>query len=251
MYQVKLETKYPDTKIVQQTTEINIMAKPNPRNRSDKEGKASVPSGQSPSTTPVKKKKGNLDIRRYLMIGMVALAMLSFIFTSLPNNFGGRGGSSNTSNSSAADMAAAEAAAKAASEAATLAEPTFTHEGALSFKKADGTTIREIRMEVADDEPQRVKGMMYRKSIPNDTGMLFIFPETELRSFWMKNTYVPLDILFVAEDKTIINIHKNTPTLTEQNFPSTAPAKYVVEVAGGYTSAYGIEPGHKIEFSMN
>jgi uncharacterized protein len=225
------------------------MAKPNPKNRPDKEIKASVPAGHSASGTTNRKKKGKIDIRRYLMIGMVALAMLSFIFTSLPGKFGFLSGSNNSNSTEASD--AARAAAEAAAEAAAPSEPAFTEEGSLSFKKADGTVVKEIRMEVADDEPQRVRGMMYRKSIPNDTGMLFIFPDNAPRSFWMKNTYVPLDIIFVAEDKTIVNIHKNTPTLTEQNFPSTAPAKYVVEVAGGYTSAYGIEPGQKIDFSMN
>ncbi|MFT4667086.1 MAG: uncharacterized membrane protein (UPF0127 family) [Polaribacter sp.] len=217
------------------------MAKSNKKRKEEKTIRASVPTERSASTTPRRKKKKKIDIKRYLMIGFIGLAMVSFIFTSLPSGTLG-GGKTKRSNSSASSPAAVPAA--------PAAVPTFKEEGSLSFKKADGTAIRSIKLEVADDEPQRNQGMMYRKSIPNDTGMIFLFPDVAPRSFWMKNTYVSLDIIFVGADKKIINIHENTATLTEQNFPSTAPAKYVVEVAGGYTNAYGIKAGDLIDFEV-
>ncbi len=218
------------------------MAKSNKKRKGEKTIKASVPTERSASTKPRRKKKRKIDIKRYLMIGFIGLAMVSFIFTSLPSGTlgGGKAKRSNSSSSSATSVPTAPSAV-----------PTFKEEGSLSFKKADGTAIRSIKLEVADDEAQRAQGMMYRKSIPNDTGMIFIMPTEAPQSFWMKNTYVSLDIIFVGADMKIVNIHENTPTLTEQNFPSTAPAKYVVEVAGGYTNAYGIKAGDLIDFTVN
>ncbi|MFK7807157.1 MAG: DUF192 domain-containing protein [Saprospiraceae bacterium] len=189
-----------------------------------------------------RKKKKKIDIKRYLMIGFIGLAMISFIFTSLPGGgFNmGNNNNNNRSNNNTATLPPTTAPAV----------PTFKEEGKLTFKKADGTAIREIKLEVADDDKQRAQGMMYRKNIPNDTGMIFLFPEAKPQSFWMRNTYVSLDIIFVDENNKIVNIHENTPTLTDDQFPSTAPSKYVVEVAGGYTNAYGIKAGDMIEFEV-
>lgn len=201
-----------------------------------------MPNDNQSTPKPRRKKKKKIDIKRYLMIGFIGLAMISFIFTSLPTggfNFGAANKDNRTSTT-----------APNLPSTTTTAEPTFKEEGKLTFKKADGTAIREIKLEVADDDKQRAQGMMYRKTIPNDTGMIFLFPEAKPQSFWMKNTYVSLDIIFVDANNKIINIHENTPTLTEDQFPSTAPAKYVVEVAGGYTNAYGIGPGDMIEFEV-
>ena len=64
----------------------------------------------------------------------------------------------------------------------------------------------------------------------------------------MRNTYLPLDMIFINGDKKIVTIHKNTKTLSDQSYPSTAPAKYVVEVVGGFTDKYGIKEGDSITF---
>ena len=208
--------------------------------KSNKNIKASTPI-ESAKRKQRKRKRKKIDIKRYLMIGFIGLAMISFIFTSLPSNFSGMSKAKKSNNRSATST-------KLPTQ--TRTEPTFKEEGTLQFVDAQGKALRSIRIEIADDEAQRTQGMMFRKSIPNDTGMLFIFPDESPRSFWMKNTYVPLDIIFVATDKTIVNIHENTPTLTEQRFESTAPAKYVVEVAGGFSKAYGIKAGDKIDFKV-
>ncbi len=195
-----------------------------------------------PTTTkkPKRRKKRKPDIKRYLMIGFIFLAMISFIFTSLPPMTGSRTSSAGSSANTGGNAATAASGSSAA--------PTFKEEGSLKFLKSSGELIREIRLEVADDQAQRAQGMMYRKSVPTDTGMIFLFDEEAPQSFWMKNTYVPLDIIFVSADKKIVNIHQNTTPLSEQRYPSTAPAKYVVEVAAGYTAAYGINPGDEIDF---
>ena len=77
-------------------------------------------------------------------------------------------------------------------------------------------------------------------------GMFFIFNREELQSFWMKNTFLPLDIIFVNKANTIVKIHKHTQPLSEQSYPSENPAIYVVEVNSGYADKYNIKEGDKI-----
>jgi len=91
-------------------------------------------------------------------------------------------------------------------------------------------------------------GLMFRKSMEDTKGMLFIFDKTDMHSFWMKNTIMSLDILFVNEDKEIVKIHKNTKPYSTESLPSGKPAIYVVEVIAGFTDKYGVKEGDKIEF---
>lgn len=103
-----------------------------------------------------------------------------------------------------------------------------------------------IDAEIAETDAHRQRGLMYRTSLPDTEGMLFIFERSRKLSFWMRNTCLPLDMIFVAEDGTIVHIEENTPTLTDQTFPSGCPAKYVVEVAAGWTRARGVKAGQKL-----
>lgn len=80
-------------------------------------------------------------------------------------------------------------------------------------------------------------------------GMLFIFQNEEPQSFWMKNTVIPLDIMFVNSKKEIIKIHKSTTPFSEKSLPSEKPAIYVVEVNGGFADKYGIKEGDAISFA--
>ena len=75
--------------------------------------------------------------------------------------------------------------------------PQFKKEGELYFVKATGDTIRKIDIEIAEPEYERTRGLMYRRNMKDTQGMLFIFDKPDMRSFWMKNTYIPLDIMFV------------------------------------------------------
>jgi uncharacterized membrane protein (UPF0127 family) len=124
----------------------------------------------------------------------------------------------------------------------------FTKEGELDFLNAQGDIISSIEIEIADDDLQTQRGLMYRRSMKQNRGMLFIFPDEEERSFWMKNTLISLDILYVNADKEIVSISENAPTKSEQSIWSEAPAKYVVEVNAGYVAQYGIAVGDKIQF---
>ena len=85
-------------------------------------------------------------------------------------------------------------------------------------------------------------------TLPDDRGMLFIFDEQQELSFWMANTPLPLDIIFVNEDKKIVRIHHSTPPYSQQNFTSGSPALYAIETNGGYAVAHDIQEGMKVAF---
>lgn len=130
-----------------------------------------------------------------------------------------------------------------------IQEPQFKKEGELEFlKKDEKTVISKIDIEIADNTPERMQGLMYRKLMDENKGMLFLFQEYEQQGFYMRNTIIPLDIIFLDSSKQIIKIHKNTIPFSETTLPSGKPSMYVVEVNAGYTDKYGIKDGDKIKF---
>lgn len=126
-------------------------------------------------------------------------------------------------------------------------EPRFVKEGELAFlNPATKDTIQQIDIELAERPDEIQYGMMYRKSMDENTGMLFIMPQERPQSFYMKNTYVSLDIIYINSKGEVVSIQKNARPLDETSLPSEGPASYVLEVKGGYTDKYGIEKGTKI-----
>ncbi|MFZ1519631.1 MAG: DUF192 domain-containing protein [Ignavibacteriaceae bacterium] len=125
---------------------------------------------------------------------------------------------------------------------------TFKKEGELTFTDSLGTLKAKIDLEIADTEYERQLGLMNRKEMKKNEGMLFIFPLQGNQSFWMRNTLISLDILFVNDQKQIVTIHKNTKILSDQSYPATKPSIYVVEVLAGYTDKYNILVGDKIDW---
>ncbi len=105
-----------------------------------------------------------------------------------------------------------------------------------------------ITIQIADNNAQRAEGLMWRKYMPEDDGMLFEFDDQEILNFWMKNTYIPLDMVFADSNGTIVRIYANAAPLNENTISSDKPAQYVVEVNGGFCARYGINVGDKIEF---
>lgn len=129
-------------------------------------------------------------------------------------------------------------------------EPQFRKEGMLQFKDSTGKQLMEIEIELADDQYERSQGMMYRKSMAENRGMLFIFPEPDHQSFWMKNCYVSLDMIFVGADMKVVSIQKNTPIMSTAAQPSNGLAQYVIEVNAGFSDRYGIYPGVVVSYQI-
>ncbi|RMG83169.1 MAG: DUF192 domain-containing protein [Bacteroidetes bacterium] len=131
-----------------------------------------------------------------------------------------------------------------------VVEPVFQKEGELSFKSAEtGEELAKIDIEIADDESQQMMGLMYRKSMDENKGMLFLFDKNDpTTGFWMKNTYISLDIIFADENKKIITIYENTEPLSERSLPPAKPAVYVVEVVAGFVKKHGIKEGDIFDF---
>mgnify|MGYP000400941206 CR=1 FL=1 len=127
-------------------------------------------------------------------------------------------------------------------------EPKFKDEGDL-YIVSEGDTLKKIEIELANTPEKIQYGMMYRKSLEEDHGMLFFMGEERPQSFWMKNTYVPLDIIFINANQQIVSIQKNAKPLSEESLPSMGNASYVLEVAGGISDTYGFEKGNQVYFS--
>ena len=137
---------------------------------------------------------------------------------------------------------------KPAKEKPRPAGPQFKKEGELYLVKAAGDTIRKIDIVIADIESERTIGLMHRRSMPDTQGMLFIFDREEPRSFWMRNTLIGLDILYIKEDGTIESIAKYCVPKLEKSLPSKGPALYVLEVIEGFCDIHGIAEGDRIDF---
>lgn len=126
---------------------------------------------------------------------------------------------------------------------------SFTKNGELTFIDSANIILAKIDIEIADTDYKRQLGLMYRETMDEYQGMLFLFPLETFQSFWMRNTILSLDIIFVNSNKEIVNIHKNTTPFSDKSYPSTAPSLYVVEVIAGFTEKHGINPGDRIEWT--
>lgn len=129
-------------------------------------------------------------------------------------------------------------------------EVTFTKEGELTLKKATtDSIIAKLDIEFAATEYETQTGLMYRKSMQKDRGMLFIFSDEIQRAFYMKNTEFALDIIYIDGDKNIVSIQKNAKPYDKSSLPSGAPAKYVLEINAGLSDMWGLEAGDVVEFT--
>jgi hypothetical protein len=124
----------------------------------------------------------------------------------------------------------------------------FKHEGNLSVLDSSNNLLKNIEIEIADNNFERQTGLMYRKKMDNDKGMLFIFDTSEIKSFYMKNTFISLDILYINSNNTIINIIESTQPLNETSLFSDLPVKYVLEINAGLSKKWNIKKGSKISY---
>lgn len=116
----------------------------------------------------------------------------------------------------------------------------FKHHGDLAFVTSTGDTLKTIQIEVVDDMQMIQAGLMYRKELTDDQGMLFVMPREEIQTFWMKNTVISLDMIFATSTGVIQTIRHRTIPYSLESVNSTGPAKYVLEVRAGFAEEYGI-----------
>lgn len=103
-------------------------------------------------------------------------------------------------------------------------------------------------LELADTPEERRRGLMYREDLGPDEGMLFVFPDSRMRSFWMRNTPLPLSIAYIDDSGVILEIHEMEP-FSEAPVPSSHPVRYALEVNAGRFTEVGVRPGDRIQLS--
>ncbi|APR75735.1 Hypothetical protein A7982_01081 [Minicystis rosea] len=123
-------------------------------------------------------------------------------------------------------------------------KPPVLRTGKVTFTDAQDKTIS---VEIAENDHDRQRGLMYRKSMPEDQGMIFWFDEKGNHSFWMHNTCIPLDMLYIDGDGLIVGIEENTPTMSDDTFEVGCESQYVLEVNAGWTRAHGVRAGQKVK----
>ena len=104
----------------------------------------------------------------------------------------------------------------------------------------------EFQVEIADSEPERNQGLMYRQELAPDHGMLFVFPRTTRIAMWMKNTPLPLDMLFIAEDGRVVDLHERAVPFSLETIAAGRRARYVLEVNGGTVDRLGLAVGDRV-----
>lgn len=108
-----------------------------------------------------------------------------------------------------------------------------------------------FQVEVADTESKREQGLMFRKKLDEGGGMLFIFKKEGIYPFWMKNTLIPLDIIWIGADKKVVFVENNAAPCHQENCPEISPASnalYVLEISGGAAKGIGLQAGDYLSF---
>ena len=115
---------------------------------------------------------------------------------------------------------------------------------------ASRTGVHVFAVEIADTEAAREKGLMFRRSLPEGQGMLFDFHREQEVGFWMKNTYIPLDMIFIRGDGVILHIAENTEPLSTRVIASGGPVRAVLEVKAGTARKFDIRAGDRVAFPI-
>jgi len=117
---------------------------------------------------------------------------------------------------------------------------------AVRFETPRGPWI--VRVEIARNDQQRARGLMFRRELARDHGMLFIFEETSEHTFWMHDTLIPLDLIFLGDDRGVVGVVANAAPHTDTARAVKEPSRYVVEVSGGEAAAHGVAAGTRAVF---
>lgn len=127
-------------------------------------------------------------------------------------------------------------------------EPPFSYEGDVFVYNQQDSLLAKLNVEFAETPQEINYGMMYRKSIPENSGMLFLMPVEEPQSFWMKNTRISLDVIYLNSQGKVVSLQKNTEPNSEKHLPSVFPAAMVLEVEAGFADKHSLSPGDKISY---
>jgi uncharacterized membrane protein (UPF0127 family) len=142
------------------------------------------------------------------------------------------------------------ALAVAPSRAVAQAAPASGETSLESLEIVTASGSHKFSVEVMRDDSQRARGLMYRRFMPEDRGMLFDFKREEAVSMWMKNTYLPLDMVFIDRTGRVVNVAENAEPLSERIIPSGAPAFAVLELNAGTARRIGLKVGDRLRHSM-
>ena len=118
--------------------------------------------------------------------------------------------------------------------------------GPVARLHAAGTTV-DVALEIADTPETRTRGLMYRSELPDGRGMLFVFDKEEDHEFWMKNTFIPLDMVFIGTDSRVVGVHPNATPLSTANVGVGRPSRFVLEVPGGWAARHRVAAGDQVE----
>lgn len=160
-------------------------------------------------------------------IGIIAVAMLLFLLTQILPAFQNSGGIP-------ADVPTSGTTAIAPSN-------PFEKEAEGWLISKEGDTLSALDIELSQTPYEITRGLMHRRQMALNEGMVFEFPDEAPRAFWMKNTILSLDIIYLDAQKKVVSFHENTLPYSEQSLPSSAKAQYVLEVLAGYVKAHNID----------
>ncbi len=137
--------------------------------------------------------------------------------------------------------------------ACLFAASTCLLSGCATTGSEDWVELRGQRfvVEIADDDASRTRGLMFRDDLPRDRGMLFIFEREQPLAFWMRNTYIPLDILYFDDERRLVSMAQRVPPCRSNqcpNYPSAGPARYTLELASGRAAELGVAVGDELRF---
>ena len=121
-------------------------------------------------------------------------------------------------------------------------------DGTLEFYRPDHSVIQSIQIEISETPEAHAKGLMGRRVLELNEGMLFVYQSAEPQTFWMHNTPLSLDMIFVDEKGRVVNIAKRTTPMSDQTYSSKGPVQSVVEVRAGFTDHFGIDEGTRIRW---
>src|SRR5262245_38418449 len=128
-------------------------------------------------------------------------------------------------------------------------QPPATQETPMVIVRPKGGPEQRVKVELARTEAETRRGLMYREKLAPDAGMLFLFPVEKHQAFWMKNTFIPLDIIFITHEKKVLGVAENCAPMTERPLREVpGDSQYVLEVVGGWARAHRVGAGADVEF---